>query len=398
MKNGRDTSRRALEATRRRVLLALAYYEHRMHHGVARYARSANWVLDSTMAHYRTPPAAWRGEGVLTLALPDRPDLIRYLRRLAVPIVALTMDVPTIAAARVVLDNFAVGRIAARHLIERGFKHLAFYKQTDYEDVRQREAGFASALKAAGLDYVCLDWHAAARKNARANPFPWLRRKLLALPKPLGIVAQSDHRAYFLLCVCEDAGIRVPEEVAVVGVDNDEYTCQFAPVPITSVDTNRERLAYDAAAVLDRLIDGQAPPARPLLIPPLDLVVRRSSDIYAVEHPEVAKALGFIWRHFRSRIGVGDVVAATAMSRCALYTTFKDYMGRTIREEIERKRIELAERLLHASTEKVAVIARLCGYTSGEQFCRAFDRVTGKTPSEFRRSAAPIDSQGARRL
>lgn len=387
--SGRNSTRHTFEAARKRVLLALAYYEHRMHRGVARYARNANWVLDSTMAHYRTPPPMWRGEGVLTLALPDRPDLVRYLRRLDVPIVALTMDVPAIAAARVVLDNFAVGRIAAQHLIDRGFRHLAFYKHTNYEDVRQRQAGFASAVEAAGREYILLDWHAAARKNARANPFAWLRQKLLGLPKPLGVVAQSDHRAYLLLCVCEDAELRVPEEVAVVGVDNDEYTCQFAPTPITSVDTDRERLAHDAAALLDALLDGQPPPAQPVLIPPLGLVVRRSSDIYAVEHPEVAKALGFIWRHFSDHIGVNDVVAATAMSRCSLYAAFERHIGRTIRGEIERKRIELAQRLLLASQEKVAVIARLCGYRSGEQFCRAFTRVEGKTPSEFRLAAPP---------
>jgi len=376
--------RSRFETARKRVLLALAYYEHRMHRGVADYARGANWILDSTMAHYLAPPRFWRGEGVLALMLPDRPDLTRYLHRLDVPIVALTADVPGVAAARVVLDNFQIGRIAAEHLIERGFKHLAFYKCTDYQDARQRRAGFAAAVQAAGLEHTLLDGYEAAKKNPRANPFLWLKRKLLKLPKPLGIVAQSDHRAYFLLCVCEKAAIRVPEEVAVVGIDNDEYTCEFAPVPITSVDSNRERLAYEAAALLDTLIDGKPPPAEPILVPPVGLVVRRSSDILAIEHAEVAKAIGFIWKHFNLPIGVSDVVAATAMSRCGLYRTFEQSIGRTIREEIERKRLELASRLLLNSTDKVSAIARQCGYASGEQFCRAFARCQGVTPSVYR--------------
>lgn len=380
----RDRSRFHLDVSRRRVLLALAYYEHRMHRGVADYAQQANWILDSTMAHYRTPPRYWQGEGVLTLALPDQPDLIRYLRRLDLPIVALTTDVKEIAAARVVLDNFEIGRIAAKHLLERGFKHLGFYRCTDYDDVCQRQAGFVSAVEDAGLDYVLLDWHATAKKNLRANPFLWLKRRLRALPKPLGIAAQSDHRAYFLLCVCEHAGIRVPEEVAVVGVDNDQYTCDFAPVPITSVDSNRERLAYAGAALLDSLIDGRPSPAEPVVVPPVGLVVRRSTDILAVEHPEVARALGFIWRHFNQRIGVNDVVAATTMSRCGLYQAFQEYLGRTIREEIERKRLELARQLLTTSTAKIARIAGLAGFSSGEQFCRAFTRSVGVAPSVFR--------------
>ena len=390
-------SRPSLETEhQRRVLMALAYYEHRMHRGVAEYARKANWVLDTTMAHYGSPPAIWRGDGILTVALPHRRDLTRYLRRMDVPIVALTDDVEEIATARVVLDNVQIGRIGASHLVERGFKHLAFYKCTDFTDVRDREAGFAAAVQEAGLHYVRLDWHAAARRNPRLNPFRWLKRQLAELPRPLGVMAQSDHRAYSLLCTCEVAGIRVPEEVAVVGVDNDEYTCEFAPVPITSVDSNRQELAYQAAAMLDRLMRGAAPPASPLRIPPIGLVVRRSSEILAMEHPEVAKALGFIWRHFHERIGVEDVVGATALSRCNLYREFQRLVGRTIREELERKRLEYARRLLQTSTDKVAHIARLSGFSSGEQFCRAFARVVGATPREFRQQhpAPPVTATG----
>jgi len=374
----------------RRVLMALAYYEHRMHRGVAEYARQANWALDTTMAHYGHPPAFWQGDGVLTLALPDRRDLIRYLRRLDLPIVALTGDVDGIATARVMLDNHRIGRIAAEHLLERGFQHLAFYKCTDYTDVRDREAGFAAAVAEAGLRHTCLNWYAASRRSPRLNPVRWLKRQLLDLPRPLGVMAQSDHRAYFLLNVCEAARIRVPEEAAVVGVDNDEYTCEFAPVPITSVESNRQELAYQGAALLDALMRGQSPPSQPLLIPPTGLVVRRSSDILAIEHPEVAKALGFIWQHFPKRIGVTDVVAVPAMSRCSLYRAFERLVGRTIREELERKRLEYARRLLLTSPHKVAHVARLSGFQSGEQFCRAFARVIGTTPSEFRRQNATL--------
>ncbi len=165
-----------------------------MHRGAAEYARQANWALDTTMAHYGNPPAFWQGDGVLTLALPDRRDLIRYLRRLELPIVALTGDVDGIATARVVLDNQRIGRFAAEHLLERGFRHLAFYKCTDYTDVRDREAGFAAAVAEAGLDYTCLNWYFASRRNPRLNPVRWLKPQLLDLPRPLGVYGSSDHR------------------------------------------------------------------------------------------------------------------------------------------------------------------------------------------------------------
>lgn len=380
-------ARRSFVAPRRkRVLLMLGYYEHRMHLGVARYARQANWILDTTMAHYGRTPDCRACDGVLALVLPDRTEPARTLRRLSVPIVDLVADVPEIATARVLLDNEAIGRLGAEHLLERGFRNLAFCKCTDYTDVRAREAGFEGVVGAAGLAHHRLDWHAAARRARRLELIAWLARQLQALPKPLGVVAQSDHRAVRIINACEAAGLAVPEQVAVVGADNDEYTCEFAPVPITSIDSNREEYAYRGAQLLDRLMRGQAPPGEPLRVAPRGLVVRRSSDILAVEHPDVARALSFIWRHFADRISVADVVAATATSRCSLYRAFERHLGRTLREEIERKRVESARRLLAASNEKVSQIARRCGFASGEQFCRAFARATGTTPRDYRRS------------
>ncbi len=380
------TSRGFVHTRQNRVLLALGYYEHRMHLGAVRFAREANWILDTRMAHYGNPPEYWEGEGILTVVLPDRPDLIRYLRKKKVPIVGLTAELEDIVSARVVLDNFRMGEIAAEHLIERGFRNLAFYKCTDYTDIQNREAGFAAAVERAGLNYTCLDWYAASRKNPRRELMSWLPRQLRDLPKPLAIMAQSDHRAYSLVNACELAGLSIPEEVALVGVDNDEYTCEFAPVPITSVDSNREELAYRGAVVLDELMQGKSVPSEPIIVPPIGLVVRRSSDILAIEHSEVSRALSFIWQHYRQRIGVDDVVAATTVSRCGLYRAFEKYVGRTIREELERKRMEHAQRLLLTTSSKVAHIARQSGFSSGEQFCRAFARTTGNTPSEFRRA------------
>ena len=130
---------------------------------------------------------------------------------------------------------------------------------------------------------------------------------------------------------------------------------------------------------------GGSPKVETKRITPRGLVVRRSSDILALEDPDIAQALGFIWKHFHQRIGVEDVVAATAMSRCRLYDQFKQFVGRTIREEIERKRLERAQQLLLTTTDKIAHIARSCGFASGEQFCRAFARRIGDTPSDFRR-------------
>ena len=362
--------------------MLLGYYQHQMHLGVASYARQAQWIVDSTMAHYGTLPDYWRGDGIVTTIVPERRELIRFLCRAKVPVVALTGD--GLATARVVLDNVQIGRMAAEHLLERGFRHLTFFKCTDYNDVREREAGFAAAVEQAGLSYVCLDWLAASRKNRRLDLHTWLSKRLQELPKPMGMMAQSDHRAYHVVNTCQRVGLDIPSQIAVVGVDNDTYTCDLAPIPITSVDSNRQELAYRGAILLDQLMQGLPAPSEPIRIPPTGVVARRSSDILAVEHPDVAKALSFIWQHYSRPIGVGDVVAVTAMSRCGLYRAFQQYIGRTIHEELERKRLEHGQRLLLTSTEKISSIARQTGFANGEQFSRAFARCLGITPSDFR--------------
>jgi len=369
---------------RKNVLLALAYYEHRMHLGASHFAREANWILDTRMAHYGTVPPDWRGDGILTYALPDREDLTRYLRKSRVPIVTLSADLQSIATASVVLDNFAIGRIAGEHLIERGLTNLAFFKCTDYADIREREAGFAAAVDDADLEYSRIDWHAVSSEKPRAKMLPWLVRQLKKLPGPLGVMAQSDHRAYTLENACEEAELSVPVDVAIVGVDNDEYTCDFARTPITSVDSNRQELAYRGASLLNQLMQGNEPPEGPIVVPPAGLVVRQSSDVLAIENANVAKALAFIWQNFRQPIGVEDIVAATNESRCGLYDVFQKHVGRTMRQELERKRIEYAQQLLLSTSDKVSQVAHQCGFGSGEQFCRVFAKVIGCTPSKYR--------------
>jgi LacI family transcriptional regulator len=369
----------------RRVLMAFSYYDHQMHLGVVRYARQAGWVLDTTMAHYGTPPSYWQGDGVLTFLLPERRNLVAFLKKQHVPVVALNTDVMGPVTAAVALDNAKIGRLGAEHLLARGIKNCAFFKVVDLCDVREREKAFRNVVLEAGGNYFPLDWHAASSRNPRLKWFDWLKQQLRKLAKPLGVMAQSDNRACYVINACEAAGLAVPEQVAVVGVDNDIHACELAAVPITSVDSNRENLAFQAAALLDRLMRGQRPPTRPILVPPTGVVVRRSTDVLAIEDVEVAKALTFVWQNFHRPIHVDDVVAATAMSRCGLYYAFEKYVGRTIRQELVRKRIEHAKILLATSAEKIHRVGQLCGFRGGEQFCRVFSQTVGATPSQFRR-------------
>jgi LacI family transcriptional regulator, galactose operon repressor len=365
--------------------MALGYYDHQLHRGVVRYAREAGWSLDTSMAHYGVLPEHWQGDGVLTLLLPHREDVLQFTREQDVPVVGLSLDVEEIGVPRVCLDNEQIGQLAAEHLLERGFENLAFYKFSNICDVRGRETGFREAAEKAGARFLPLDWHAASHDHNQQGWFEWLKEQLRALPQPMGIMAQSDNRAAQLINACEGAGLTIPDEIAVVGVDNDEYACEFASVPISSVDSGRESLAYEGASLLGRLMQGEQPSDSTLAIEPRSVVVRKSSDILAVPHKAVARALSFIWEHFRDRIGVDDVVAQSYMSRCGLYRAFEKHVGRSIGEELARKRVEYAKTLLAESDEKLHRIARLSGFTGGEHFSRAFTRIVGSTPSEYRR-------------
>jgi LacI family transcriptional regulator len=379
---------------RRRVLMALGYYDPQLHRGITRFAREAGWVLDTSMAHYGVIPHHWRGDGIITILLPARDDITMYVRQQKIPVVALYADVAELRVPRVVLDDHRIGRLAAEHLLERGFTDLGFYRFTGLQAVLDREAGFRQAVEQAGRRYHLIDWQAASCSHPNRNWFDWIQSELRRLPLPIGVMAQSDHRASYLLSACEAVGLAVPEQVAVIGADNDEQACELAPVPISSVDCNRESLGYDGARLLDRLLVGGRGPRRPLTVAPRGVIVRRSSDIFAVAHAGVARALSYIREHYHERLGVNDVIRASGVSRCALYRAFGQTVGRSVGAEIDRQRVEHAKRLLAKTADKLYRIARLSGFSGAEHFTRAFRRVTGNTPSGFRQLGRATSAEG----
>lgn len=378
----RKTGRRAKRA-RKRVLVALGYHDHQLYRGVHRFAGRAGWVLDTSPANYGEFPTYWWGDGVITLAHPDRTDLIEHVRATRSTVVSLTDDVD-FGGGMVLLDNRGIGAAAAEHFLERGFRAFAFLGFSDVSDVRGRERGFVDRLRREGLAATSLRWW--DRKDAyRGDWYEWLVAAVRELPTPVGVFAQSDNRAVCLLDACEAAGLRVPEQVAIVGVDNKEMVCTLAATPISSIDCDRERLAYEGCALLDRMMDGERPPARPKLIPVRTVFTRASSNILAIGHKDVASALSMIWERYAEPISVEDVVEASAMSRVGLYRAFEKHVGRSIGDEIERKRIEHAKRLLAGSDDKLHLIAAASGFGSSGHLSRVFRRAEGTTPSAYRR-------------
>ena len=211
----------------------------------------------------------------------------------------------------------------------------------------------------------------------------WVRR----LPKPVGIMAANDFRAIQLLDACRRAQVPVPEEAAVVGVDDEEVACQLANPPLTSVVPDARRMGWEAAALLDQLMRGKTPPFREKFIPPKGIVVRQSTEITALEDPLLAAALSYIRQYACQGIHVADVVRYVGFSRSALQRRFRGHLGRTIHEVILKTRLDRAKMLLAETDLTLAEIAHRTGLHYAEYLHSVFRRQFGITPGQYRQEA-----------
>lgn len=292
-------------------------------------------------------------------------------------------------------DNTAVARLAADHLLERGFVHFAYcgYSPTPVNGCsRKRADAFRDAILRAGRSCAVHNV-----PNTASDSWESLRgdlaRWLLSLPRPLGLMACNDSRALQILEACRMAGLRVPEDVAVVGVDNEEAICSFTDPPLTSVDQGAQQTGYEAALLLDQWMDGKPVASGKRSVSPVGIVARGSTEILAVDDHDVAAALHFIREHAGKPIGLDDVGSATGMTNATLRRRFKAVLGRTVHGEIRRVRIERAKRLLVSTDWSFRQIARESGFCSVQHMSTRVRQATGHTPREYRQRYAASTSR-----
>jgi len=310
----------------------------------------------------------------------------RALAREGLPVVDISGVRGGIGLPCVVSDDAAVGRLAAAHLLSLGLPHFGFFGTGAHYFSLLRQQGFAQAIGGAGLTcHALVDGSGKGMSDNRANGRfeTWLRE----LPKPIGILAADDARALQLLAACRKLAIRVPQSVAVVGVDNDEVFCDLADPPLSSVALATQRIGYEAGRMLDQLMAGAAVPNEHLLIPPVTIVPRRSSDLPAVIDPDVAAAVRFIVLHVGDQLRVADVLREVAMSRSTLDRRFRKLLQRTPAVEIRNAQVAEARHLLEDTDESMEKIAAAAGFSNAKQFGSTFRRVTGTTPTAYRRNA-----------
>jgi LacI family transcriptional regulator len=382
---------------RRRILLGMEWLDYELNMGIAEYALAAGWLIDDVAAYMKQPLVSWKGDGIITLLRHRDSELTRFMRSTKMPVVDLVGELADIHLPRVLADNVAIGRTAAEHLISCGLHHLAFLSLWDSHSEQERMAGFQEAVERAGRVFHPILFQSSQLKAGRPlELFSWLPEQLLALPKPLGAMGQSDREASYIIQACELAGLRIPEEVAVVGSDNDPLLCELGPVPLSSVDNRKRDQGFQAAKLLDQLISGEPPPARPIRVPAGPVIVRYSSEMLAVSDPDLSKALRYIADHYRRHtLSVQEIVRYVDVPRRRLYSLFEEHLGRPIHAEILRRRLDLARRLLLTTRQKLYVVARACGFQSAQQLTRVFTREVGVPPTQFRRREAQLPADRA---
>ena len=349
--------------------------------GISRFAKAHRWSI--TIGERSAPPTEWRGDGVLVM-LRDDPVLVRFVRSLVrrgIPVVDLSAFRPDIPLPRVVGDNLAIGRLAAEHFLAHNFIHAAFFasRRTPVHDQRYR--GFHDGF--AGRDTPPF-WNRTT-----------LAKGLATAKKPLGVFCYSDYDATLALNACLAHGLKVPDDAAILGVDNNEIICENQTVPISSVFHDHEEIGFRGAELLEKLMTNTRTRIKAqgtkhkaqgtvILIQPQRIVQRQSTDITATDDPIIRQALDYIATHIGRSFGLSQIADALEMPAYRLGELFRTKLGRSVGKEIVRQKIALARKLLEETEKPVKEIASETGFCNIAYFINTFRRETGETPRRHR--------------
>lgn len=359
--------------------------------GVAQYAREVgDWELHLGAELMDSQPSIrdWQGQGVVACLNDER--VARAVEALAVPTVAvgsIGLWTPDCGVTHVDTDHAGLAAVAFEHLRERGLRSFGYYgarssSATRWSDIRGDS--FAAVAAAAG--------HCCDRLESNDGPTrDVLERWLAVLPKPVGILACDDAHARRILDCCRANGLRVPHEVAVVGIDNDELECELAVPPLTSIAQAARRIGHEAARLLDHRIcperfggrAGVIPPRT--LIPPEALFPRASTDTFAVADPVIARVIETVRERACRGLTIADLVDVAGLPRWKLEQQFKRAVGHSIHDDIVRVRLSEARRLISSTDLTLKAVAARSGFHSVTYMTTLFHRRFGTTPARFRR-------------
>jgi LacI family transcriptional regulator len=354
-------------------------------------ARERQWQLVDVSFYHGELPSSLEFQGAITTRLPSD-AFVKRLRARGCPVVRMgRLPHPNDDLVPAVMpDRGAVGRLAAEHFSDRGFRHVAYRGATPWSDTRSMYEGLKTRAAELGMTCHLLRLEAgvggstrlAGIETRRVKTVEWLSR----LPKPVGMLGYGDSMAIRVCSWCADAGIDIPRDVAVLGYQNIEFTCESAMITLSSIAEDELGVAETAVELLGHLIDGTTFPKTTVMIPPNGVVVRESTDVLAAHDPLVSRAMKFMWDHLSKNIGVDDIAREAGVSRRKLERAFREDLGRGINHELLRRRLERSCELLLNTDLPIAEIAPMLGFGSKDYFQRAFRKAVGVSPGKWRRN------------
>lgn len=378
--------------------------------GVAKYSRlHGPWSFDVDTyenTNYKLPWLDnWDGQGIIGFV--EGSMLTRKIIRLGLPAVVYTpLDLDdAMGLPKIQVNSESVGQMAADFLLERGFKHFGFCGFTNTYWSILRKKGFCRRIQEAGYktniyeEPVCIhekktvlkknkaymtgwSWRTYGGSDSHKQMVNWVKTQV----KPMGLMACNDVVGRWVIDACRHAKVTIPDDIAVIGVDNDELACGLIAPPLSSVVLNVEKSGYELAALLDKLISGKKMQGQEIIVEPLHVEARQSTDVLAIDDPDVAQAARFIRLNASKQIQISDVVDNVGLSRRTLERRFLQLMGHSIRDEIQRVRIQRVVKLLVDTDLQMPQIARAAGFSSSEYMSRVFRRGKGVGMLAYRNS------------
>lgn len=367
----------------RRVAIAIDLdWPLRHHHGIVsgvlQAGRERGWTCE--VEPFLGFPGAGSGRYHGVIGRAGR-ELAAWARRTRTPAVNVWSNSPDRRLPLVSVDFPAAGRLAARHLLDRGLRRFGFLGREDDAVARLLLEGFRKEAGDVDVLLVPADPQDVEGWLRLQRP---LRRWVAGWKKPIGVLASVDILARHLVNACQRDGLRIPDDAAIVGSGNTALLCDLLEPTLSSLEHGFERVGRRAAELLDALMSGRKAPREPVLLAPSGVVARRSSDVFAVDDPGVAAALKCIWARAGRPLKVSTILAEVPASRRTLERRFREVLGRTIHDEIRRAHLELAKRLLAETREPLKAVAARSGFRDPQQFSRVFRAVEGLTPQAWR--------------
>ena len=354
---------------------------------IFKYARRANWRLTTSLDYW--PPLSacnlrgWKGHGVL--AFINTPAEAAAVKRLKVPTINLSTSMRISPVPRIAIDHYAAGRMAAEHLLKLGFRRLAYYGLKGAWFSQLAEAGFVDTVRTAGGSWTTLrgqieevEYRSISKHDVE------IRHWLSTIQPPFGVLAVHDYRARHLIGVCHDVGLRIPDDVAIVGINNDRIVCEFSEPQLTSVSLKGQVIGLAAAKMLDRWMNGKRPRVEETMFAPEAIAPRGSTDVIAVDDPITSKALQYMQQHFRDKIDIGTTAQALDVSRRSLERAFQRSMNTSPHNLLARLRVQYAMNLLDQRDLTLDAVAQKAGFGSARRLAIVFHRVTGSSPRKYR--------------